>query len=129
MSLRPLVALLIPFMVTQGSAVAADSNATRGEKIYQRCAACHSLDRNRSGPKHCGVFGRRAGSVPGFSYSSAMTKSGIVWDEASLDRFLANPLKAVPGTRMGYAGVRDPQERADLIAYLKQASKDPAECK
>ncbi|MGH7003872.1 MAG: c-type cytochrome [Alphaproteobacteria bacterium] len=116
-------------MVTQGSAVAADSNATRGEKIYQRCAACHSLDRNRSGPKHCGVFGRRAGSVPGFSYSSAMTKSGIVWDEASLDRFLANPLKAVPGTRMGYAGVRDPQERADLIAYLKQASKDPAECK
>jgi cytochrome c len=109
-------------------ASAQTGDATRGEEIYQRCIACHALDRNRTGPKHCGLFGRRAGSVPDFPYSQAMRKSGIVWDEASLDRFLESPLKAVPGTKMGYAGVKDAKERADLIAYLRSAGADPANC-
>ncbi|MEO3428276.1 cytochrome c family protein [Pelagibius sp. CAU 1746] len=100
-------------------------DAQRGQAIYERCQACHSFERNRSGPKHCGLLGREAGSQPGFKYSKALRESGIVWTEASLDRFLANPFKAVPGTRMGYAGVRDPQERADLIAFLATAAPCP----
>lgn len=97
-----------------------------GAQIYLRCQGCHSLDRNRVGPMHLGLFGRKAGSVPGFNYSKAMQQSGIVWDETTLDRFLENPRTTVPGTRMTYAGVKDPQERADLIAYLKQATAQPA---
>ena len=96
----------------------------RGEKIYDRCIACHAIDRDRTGPRHEGLIGRRVGGVPGFNYSPAMKKAGaagMVWDEATLDKFLANPTKFMPGTRMGYAGVKNAQERADLIAYLKKA--------
>lgn len=96
-----------------------------GEEIYARCLACHALAYDRTGPRHCGLVGRRAGSVKGFAYSDAMKRSNIVWNEKSLDRFLANPLAAVPGTTMGYAGVPDDRERADLIAYLRQAGASP----
>lgn len=96
-------------------------DAERGAALYGRCVGCHSLDRNRTGPKHCGVVGRRAGSVPGYAYSAAMREAGIVWDSTTLDRFLEDPLRALPGTKMGYAGVKDPQQRADLIAYLAAA--------
>ena len=93
-----------------------------GEAIYSRCLACHALAYDRTGPRHCGLFGRRAGSVKGFAYSKAMKRSNIVWNAKTLDRFLSNPLKAVPGTAIGYAGIADKQERADLIAYLEQAN-------
>ena len=93
-----------------------------GEVVYSRCLACHSLEVNRTGPKHCGLFGRRAGSVPGYDYSPAMKRSKLVWNEKTLDRFLADPGKTVPGTTMTYAGVPDAKERAELIAYLKQES-------
>jgi len=95
----------------------------RGQQVYARCQGCHSIERNRIGPMHEGLFGRRAGGVPGFDYSAAMRNSGVVWSEATLDRFLEDPRKMVPGTKMTYAGVPDPQERADLIAYLRQATK------
>ena len=91
-----------------------------GEAVYSRCLACHSLEVNRTGPKHCGVVGRHAGSVPGYDYSSAMKRSKLVWNEKTLDRFLADPLKTVPGTTMTYAGVPDAKERSDLIAYLRR---------
>jgi cytochrome c len=107
---------------------AEDGNPQTGAQIYQRCLACHSLEHNRSGPRHCGLFGREAGSLPGYAYSKAMKASGITWDTQELDRFLENPLKSLPGTKMAYAGVKDPQERTDLIAYLKQATRDPAIC-
>jgi cytochrome c len=96
-----------------------------GEAVHARCLACHALAYDRTGPRHCGLFGRRAGSVPGFAYSPAMQRSGIVWDARTLDRFLADPTRAVPGTSMGYAGVKDGKERAALIAYLKQANGTP----
>lgn len=104
------------------AAVAAPAgNAARGEALYERCFACHSLETDRAGPRHCGLFGRRAGSVPGFDYSPAMRASGIVWGAETLDRFLAAPTAVVPGTSMGYAGIASAQERADLIAYLRAA--------
>ncbi len=104
-------------------AVPASGDVVRGEQIYTRCFACHALERDRTGPRHCGLFGRKAGSVPGFAYSEAMKKSGIVWNEKTLARFLADPAKTVPGTSMGYDGVKDERERTDLIAYLKKASQ------
>jgi cytochrome c len=99
----------------------------RGEQVYARCMACHALAYDRVGPHHCGLFGRRAGSVPDFSYSAAMKKSGIVWNDRTLDRFLTKPLRMVPGSTMTYDGVADPKDRADLIAYLKQVDAGP-EC-
>jgi cytochrome c len=110
------------------SSHAADGDPQNGGQIYQRCLACHSLEYNRSGPRHCGLFGRQAGTLPGYAYSTAVKASGITWDVSSLEKFLENPLKALPGTKMAYAGVKDRQERADLIAYLRQASRDLAIC-
>ena len=101
----------------------------RGAAAYEaRCGGCHSVEADRVGPRHAGVVGRRAGSVPGFDYSDAMKKSGIVWDEKTLALFLADPAKTVPGTSMGYAGVKDAQERGDLIAYLKKATQPGGQC-
>ena len=111
-----------------GIAAAADGDPVRGAQLYDRCAACHSLEQDRVGPRHCGLLGRRAGSVKGFDYSAAMKKSGIVWTERTLDRFLAAPLKVVPGTAMTYDGVKDERERADLIAYLAKMDTSP-QCK
>jgi cytochrome c len=114
-------AALLLLGIPGGASAAGDP--VKGEAIYARCQGCHSIDRNRIGPLHRGLFGRKAGSVEGFNYSKAMKESGITWDEATLDDFLAHPRQTVPGTRMTYAGIADPQERADLIAYLKEATK------
>lgn len=103
-------------------------DALRGEQIYTRCIACHALAYDRVGPRHCGLFGRLAGSVPGYEYSAAMKNSKITWNEKTLDRFLAKPLAMVPGSTMTYDGVADPKERADLIAYLKRANQS-SECR
>jgi cytochrome c len=100
--------------------VARVGDASKGPAIYARCLACHDLQRDRTGPHHCGLNGRRAGTVPGFEYSEAMKRSGLTWSKETLDRFLAAPMEAVPGTLMAWAGVPDAQERADLIAWLLQ---------
>jgi cytochrome c len=114
-------------VLAAAAAQSAPPDPKLGQALYGRCLACHSLAYDRTGPRHCGLFGRRAGSVPGFEYSAAMKRSKIVWNAATLDRFLANPAKVVPGTSMTYAGVPDRAERAALIAYLKQANGGP-EC-
>ena len=101
--------------------------APDGEQVYARCLACHALAYDRVGPRHCGLFGRRAGSVPGFAYTPAMRGSGMVWNAATLDRFLTAPMKALPGTSMTYDGIADPAERAALIAWLERAGGS-AEC-
>jgi len=101
-------------------------DAGRGEQLYVRCVACHAMTTDRVGPRHCGLIGRRAGSVAGFDYSPAMKKSGIVWNEKTLDRFLSKPLGVVPGTKMTYDGVPEARDRGDLIAYLKSASSGAA---
>jgi cytochrome c len=72
----------------------------RGKTLYQACAACHSIDENDVGPKHRGVVGRKAGAVDGFAYSPALKRSGLSWDEATLDRWLVNPSALVPGTKL-----------------------------
>ncbi len=93
-----------------------------GQEIFTRCQACHSLTRNRTGPRLCGVVGRPAGAVPGFRYSGAMLASGLVWDEKKLLSFIEDPRGTVPGTFMGYAGVKDFDERKALLAFLVGAA-------
>jgi cytochrome c len=92
-------------------------DAARGQALYQACSACHSVDENDLGPKHRGVVGRVAGSVPDYAYSAALKNSGITWDAPTLDRWLTNPSELVPGTKM-YFRIDDAQHRADIIAYL-----------
>lgn len=119
------LAICLPHALASPPAVPASVRA--GEVIYGRCAGCHSLAQDRTGPRHCGLFGRRAGSIRGFAYSEAMKRSNIVWNEKTLDRFLANPDKTVPGTTMAIAGITDKKERADVIAFLRHANATP-EC-
>ena len=105
-----------------GGTTQAAGDPKRGAEIYQRCQLCHSITTDDTGPHHAGLFGRKAGSVPGFPYSDAMRNSGIVWSETTLEMFLRNPQAYVPGTRMTFTGLPDPQDRADVIAYLKKAT-------
>jgi cytochrome c len=89
-----------------------------GEQAFAACAPCHAADQNGVGPRLNGVLNRPAGSVEGFRYSRAMKNSKVVWDEKSLDAYLADPQKLVPGNVMPFSGIADAQKRSDLIAYL-----------
>jgi cytochrome c len=92
---------------------------SRGKTLYLACQACHSIDENDLGPKHRGVVGRPAGRIVDYAYSAALKSSGLIWDEATLDRWLTNPSALVPGTKMFFQ-VGDAQNRADIIAFLRQ---------
>jgi cytochrome c len=98
---------------------AGPGDTARGKALYQGCLACHSIDDNDLGPKHRGVVGRPAGSVADYNYSAALKNSGLIWDEATLDRWLTNPSALVPGTKMFFK-IDDAQARADIIAYLQE---------
>lgn len=103
-----------------------EPTAAMGEMVFRRCVACHTIDkggRNGIGPNLHGIVGRAVASHPGFSYSGAMKAKGGVWDEAALDTYLAEPMKALPGTRMAFAGVIDAADRQALILYLKSQSE------
>ncbi|RTL47184.1 MAG: c-type cytochrome [Burkholderiales bacterium] len=90
-----------------------------GRALYeQHCAGCHAIDANRVGPAHRGVFGRKAGLAPGFRYSDAVKRSGVVWDAKSLDAWLADPERLIPGQKM-YAEFEDPAVRRAIIEFLR----------
>lgn len=115
-----LIAMLLSVPIADAQAVAGRSgDAARGKSLYQACTSCHSIDQNDIGPKHRGVVGRPAGSLPDYAYSPALKASGLVWSADNLDRWLTNPQALVPGTKM-YFSLPDAQSRADLIAYLAQ---------
>ena len=103
----------------------ASGDAAHGATIYRECMICHSLDKNGIGPRHRGVFGRKAGSVPDYDYSAALKAADIVWNETTLDQWLTNPQMLVPGTKMMFS-VSNAQDRADVIEFLKEkAGKEP----
>ena len=107
--------------------VAAARADDRGEAVFKRsCALCHSVEpgKNKVGPSLAGVVGRPAGSAPDFSYSSANKASGIVWTKAKLDEYLADPQKVVPGTLMLFPGLKKPEDRQAVIAYLADNPDD-----
>ena len=111
-------------------AAAPRGDAAAGATVFKKCIACHSVDpagRNGLGPNLRGVVGRAAAKAPGFAYSPAMTAAKLVWTEQNLSRFLASPRQVVPGSRMTFAGLPNPQDRANVIAFLEQSGpKQPA---
>ena len=103
----------------------ASADAEAGASVFRRCQSCHVLDEgvNRTGPSLYGVVGRDIGSVDGYNYSSAMAERGGQWTYENLDGFLENPRGWLPGTKMGYAGLRSQEDRANVIAYIEAASE------
>jgi cytochrome c len=97
-------------------------DAGRGETLYEACQDCHSLDKNDVGPRHRGVFGRKAASLPDYDYSDALKSANLVWNEETLDKWLTDPQTVAPGAKM-FFHLENAQDRADVIAYLKERAK------
>lgn len=116
-------------ILLSSSAFAQEGDVAAGETVFKKCSACHNVDSDKSkvGPSLQGVIGRQPGIVEGFKYSKAMVDfgAGKVWDDAQLTAYLANPRGVVKGTRMAFAGLKDPKEITDVIAYLKTFSPAP----
>src|SRR5882672_9374596 len=108
-------------------ALAQSGAATRGERLFnQQCKACHTVEkggRNGIGPNLFGMFGQKAGAVDGFSFSEAMQKSGIVWDDKTVAEYLKDPKGRVPDGKMVYAGLKQQAQLDDMIAYLRKATQ------
>jgi cytochrome c len=120
--LRFLFALALPALLLPVGPVAAQ-DAAAGEKLFSQCRACHQVGdkaRNAVGPVLNGLFGRKAGTVEGYSYSPANKNSGLTWDEATFRDYIKDPKAKIPGTKMMYPGLKDDARIGDLVAYLKQ---------
>ncbi len=109
-------------------ALLAAADVASGKKLAKKCSSCHSFDKggkNKVGPNLWDIVGRDMAQVAGFKYSDALAGMGGTWDYAALDRFLTKPKEMVPGTKMSFAGVKKPEGRADLIAFLRGQSDNP----
>lgn len=118
----PALATIAIALLCAAGPAGATGNVARGQTLYKGCADCHSIAENGVGPMHKGVVGRKAGSVPGYDYSPDLKSSGIVWTEENLDKWLTGPQAMVPETKM-FFDVPDAQDRADIIAFLKEKAK------
>lgn len=115
-------AFVVPMLLAAISfASPASAQSSPGKIAFTACAACHGSKpgEKRMGPTLAGVSGRKAGTLPGYTYSPAMAKSGIVWDDKTIAAYIANPKAVVPGTKMVFRGVDDPAKRQAIIGYLK----------
>lgn len=111
------------------STPAGAQSAANGEDVFKRCRACHDVGpeaKNRVGPSLRSVFGRKAGAVDGFNYSDAMREAGakgLIWSDETIEKYLDNPRRFVPGNKMVFPGVKDEADRKDLLVYLKSATQ------
>ena len=105
----------------QPTASASVAAADARPASFAQCAACHSVEKGKHGigPSLAGIYGTKAGDIAGYEFSDALKGSGLTWDDATLDKWLAGPMKLVPGTKMTFAGMTDEAKRKELIAYLK----------
>jgi cytochrome c len=117
--------LALAVLASAATARAAEGNVANGEEVFRKCRACHDVGpqaKNKIGPVLNGVLGRKAGTIEGFNYSDANRKAGEdgwVWTEEKMMSYLENPREAMPGNKMAFAGLREEQERKDVVAYLK----------
>jgi cytochrome c len=118
----------IAMIIVVGSiGIASAQDIAAGQKSFLKCLPCHSIGpgaQNKIGPRQNGLDGRKAGTIAGFNYSDANKNSGIVWNEASFKEYIADPRAKIPGTKMIFPGIKNPQEASDLWAYLKQFDAD-----
>ena len=118
--------VLFVVLALAASPALAGPDAAKGKKVFAKCKACHALaeGKNKIGPSLYGVFGRKAGTAPGFKrYSKAIKKSGVVWNAETLDKFLAKPRDFIKGNRMPFPGLKKKADRDNIIAYLEKAAK------
>ena len=128
--MKKLVVLILPLVMagvslSVSNAALAAGDVAKGQKIYKKCKACHALEagKKKIGPSLHGVFGRTSGTLEGFKFSKAMKEAAVVWDETTMDGYLANPKKYMPKNRMAFPGLKKEKDRVDLIAYLKEATQ------
>lgn len=122
---------VVALAITQsaGPARAAEAKApdlARGERLFKKCVHCHTVNRkgrHRIGPNLHGLFGRKAGTIPGFDFSPAWRKADFVWTEKTLDTYLRNPRQTIPNNLMQFDGLNRPEDRAALIAYMKAITR------
>ena len=126
MKARIVLAALGLFVATglvSGAAFADDELVEKGEKVFKKCKACHTIEEGgkskATGPNLWGVFGRTSGTLEGFKFSDAMKEAAIVWDETTIDAYLADPKGYVPNNKMAFTGLKKPEDRQAVIAYLK----------
>ncbi|MCC0048841.1 MAG: c-type cytochrome [Rhodobiaceae bacterium] len=130
--MRAAISLAAAACMTQAAVASELGDVERGERLFAKCRSCHQVGegaKNRTGPQLNNLFGRRAGTAEGYSFSKAFERAGskgLEWHAETLDTYLENPKALVPGTRMTFAGFDAPQDRADVIAYLRGFSASPA---
>ena len=122
------LAIAITALVASQGPAFAEGDAKKGKSVFKRCIACHSIDKekNKVGPHLVGIVGRKAGTVEKFKYSKAMLKKGeegLVWDEANISAYLEKPKTFIPKNRMAFVGLKKEKDRANVIAYMKEAGK------
>ncbi len=121
------IVFIVAVMIGIATGTAAAQDAAKGEQVFTVCRPCHAVGPNAPnmlGPELNGLDGRHSGSVPGYPYSEANKKSGIVWNEATFKQYIKDPQAMVPGTKMFFAGIKDQQEINDLWAYISQFNAD-----
>jgi len=118
--------IAMSLMALSAPSSAQTGDATRGERMYRACVACHSLEPNRdmTGPSLAEIWNRRSGSLPSFPrYSPALKSAGIIWTDDTLDEWIKDPQHFIPGNTMTFPGIKDARQRADLLAFLKDATR------
>src|SRR5438874_11457622 len=121
-----LALFLLSLFIATPPSLAASGNPAQGQRMFGACAACHSLkpDENMTGPSLAGLWNRKSGTLASFSrYSPAMKSAHIQWNDETLDQWIADPQHVIPGNQMTFAGINDPKQRTDLIAFLREATE------
>jgi cytochrome c len=124
----PLIASALLLLVS-AQAVLAAGDTKHGAQVFRQCMACHSTEEGEhmTGPSLADIWNHKAGAVEGFTrYSDAMKRANVTWNEATLDKWLANPERFIPGTSMTFAGLKNPRDRQDVIAYLRAVAENTA---
>lgn len=126
--MKTLLSFTVAALLLSAGSQAMAADAAKGAMIFKRCATCHTLEKdgaNKQGPNLHGIFGRKAGTLPNYvgKYSDAMKSSGIVWTDETVGQYLENPKGFIPKNKMIFVGLKKPDDRANVIAYLKEATK------